>query len=763
MKNLILFIAVSVFNFAHASSTPGQVLLDNFGAVCPSTGNWTGLALSDARSLMNTLEQLKNDPDCQTVSGAISKLGNLESKLALLNSNYSNQIEIAKLEAQEIELLSQISGQTDAGIISGLETSLRAIQLDKAGLVAMDSAYADYNGTEVKNIFNQILISTNSAYSAIAANQLCLDKNPNLLASAASLSGSVAAAAGSINPAFGYGIATVTDFIGNTVNYFRDRGYNRSIRNIANGSTVIQGFQCALEAMTNRWCDVQEAHKFLTFESSYDPTGDENDELAIISNLYDKDIPVFLNWLEKVKAGAPASNSADAGRRETVYYREASLRAFRSKGEGWFSENKKLYDLASNNREKYNVIRTVINNVRQNLDGRGPNPLVDIHPASYAPYYLLGLSKIPTTQSGNAIDFNNFDPFTQWPNGTYTPDFQLMITLYNAWINQAQRRVTQELNQVLQPDPLQILSIYGERTSNVWKQSPAQALQNILVFIEENKPEKRNETSFNELYETTIQKLIKINDAVLGNFVFDASGCGDVDPEEPEEPVPSDEIDITDILENADNSLPKTCDKLRQALEIIFEEAQLEFGPIVFKNRLETIIRVAIDEYIQTTNPEEQGHIAQLLAADSYLDVLALVSGTDDKALIMADIENAKGITLSNMSNFASTFGSYINTLLFNNHSYVTHPDPVISSSYRKRRAKMCFLLASLPEWPSAIKKKYCLGMQLESLFPGGPSSEVLTEDLLNRPFSKRSCLYREYLEHSKIYQDWGIILEGKR
>jgi len=767
---MYLVICLSSFSTAMASSTPGQALLDNFSATCNTNRNWTSAALADARSLMNTLEQIKNDPDCQSVSGAISQLGNLENKLSILNSDYGYQIDIAKLESQEIELLSQISGQTDVGIISDLESSLRSLQLEKAGLIAMDGAYTDYNANEVKNIYAQVLASSNSAYNAIASNSLCLGKNGNLLASAASLSGSIAATASTINPAFGYGMAAVTDFIGSTINFFRDRGYNNSIRRIANGSTVMQGFKCAMESLTSRWCDINEAERFLNFESSYDPNSTENDDLAVISKLYDKDIPVFLNWLEKVKAGAPASNSADAGRRETIYYREASLRAFRSKGEGWFSENRKLYDLAQTSADKYSVIRTIINGIHGSLENRGPNPLIDIHPANYAPYYLLGLTSIPVDGSGSPIDFGNFDPFKNWPNGAYKPDFQLMVTLYDAWITQAQRRVTQELNQVLQPDPLQILSIYGERTSNVWKQSPADALANILKFIQDNKPEKKSDATFNELYDTTIDKLVKINDAVIGNFAFDMQGCGD--PEEPGEDG-NPEVDqtqelggtqtIEDVLADIERNSPKTCDKLKKALEIIFEQAQLEFGPIVFKNRLETIIRIAIDEYIQTADPSVQGHLAQLLAADSYLDVLSLVSGTDNRALIREDMMSAKRVSLNNMINFGETFGSYINSLFKNEQNLILSPDEDISGPANDFRARMCFLIASLPEWPRTIKKSYCIGYQLNRLTPGGPESPILTEDFIASGFGNRSCVYREYLEQSKIFQDWGIILQTKK
>lgn len=741
---------------AMAEAVPGQVLLDYFGSTCRSQGNWTKLALSDARSLINTLESLKEDDDCKSVAGAITKLGSLENKLSTLDSDYADQIEIAKLEGQEIELMSQISAVTDPSIISQLEESLRAIQLEKAGFVAIDELSSKYNGGELKNLYSQIVNSTESAFNSIVSNQLCLDNNPSILSAATSLSGSVAASAAFVNPALGLGLATVTDFIGTTIEYFRNRGYNSSIRNIANGSTVLEGFKCAMESLSNRWCEIKDAEKFLKFEEEISRDASVRSELSIISNIYDKDVPVLLHWLEKVKAGAPASNSADAQRRTGIYYREASIRAAKSKGEGIFSENSPLYDSASSNAEKYSVIKSVVLGIVNDLGDHG-GPLVDVYSKQFAPYYLLGLDEIPN-RSGVNINFSNFNPFKDFPGGNYTPSFQKLMSQYNLWVEIAQKKVTQELNLVLQPDPLQILSIFNERTSNVWKQAPAKALENIINFITENKPDHVNDTTFENLYETTISRMDNISKAVVGDFDLPDS-C------EQENLTGSilEENIILNEVEKAKNILvASNCNKLRRALEIIFEEAQLEFGSIVFKNRLETIIRVAIDKYIQTSEGENRNHIAQLLAADSFLDVLSLVSGTDNYSRIKMDLKKAKPIALNNMISFGNVFGGQINSLFYQNNYWVNSNDPTIAETYKENRAQMCFLLSSLPKWPQSVNMNYCYGMKLEAMISGGPETATIDFKYLNQPFAKRSCVYSDYLRKSKIYEDWGINLQGK-
>jgi hypothetical protein len=359
------------------------------------------------------------------------------------------------------------------------------------------------------------------------------------------------------------------------------------------------------------------------------------------------------------------------------------------------------------------------------------------------------------TATGTPLYWGSFDPFTQWPTGSYVPNYQTLVTRYKTWMSDTQVRMTQELNLVLQPDPLQILSTYSERTSNKWKSSPKDAVKNILKFIKQNRPTEDYENNeFGELYKSTILKLENIDKAVFGDFIVNTSSC-DVSSDEEDG---TREPDLGDTIESVLRpQLIDECDKLSKSLEIIFEEAKLEFGVIVFKNRLETIIRIAIDSYIQNNDNADHDHIATLLAADSYLEVLEMISGTDNYAKIKFDLQKAKPIALRNMTAFTNTFGGHINSLFRSNEKWVNHKDPTIAKTYRDDRAHMCFLLASMPEWPRKVMKKYCKGMKLESMQSGGPETETISNEFLSLPYAQRNCVYSDYLEKSKIYQDWGI------
>lgn len=742
LKFSAILLSSCIFTGALAEEIPGKALLDYFQATCPSQGNWTQMALNDSRQLINTLQTLKDDPDCASAFSSLDQLRTIEEDLGLIKSNYTQDVEIAKLEAQEAEILTQISKVSEASIVLELESSLRSIQIDKAALVAASAQRKPYIDKNLPALYSGIISNTKSAYSNLTSNQKCIMNNPGILNSATALSSSIAATTAMVNPALGIGLASVTDFIGETIQYFKNRGTVANIRKVAQGSYVIQGLKCALESLTNHWCEMTDASEFLKYESSFNRESVRNSELKKISNLFDKDIPVLLNWLKQVKSGAPASNSADAGRRSNTFTREASVRSARAKGEGVVSENRPLFELAGTRNGKYDIVKTIVKSLAGPSGGSrfgssdAATPLSEIYDTNTASYYLIGIERADIPKQGQfEIQFDKFDPFTQWPGGgAYTPSLQTINSQYEKWLVRAERRVSQELNLILQPDPLQILTTFYERSGNIYKVSPQTALNNIIDFVSTNQESFFFGSVYDELYSTTVSKLENIRNAVVGSLEA---------PSECQEGAPN-------LVE---------CDRLRKALEIVFDQAQLGFGTVVLKNRLDTVVRIAIDNYVSHSGDLESSAVARLLAADTYLDVLSQVSGTDDLARISMDLRGAKATTYKNMNLFGKVFGFHINQIFKKDQRNINSDDEMISELFKDERAQMCFLLASLPKWPKKIKKSYCYGMQLKSENPDAPSSVVIDATFLKSKFSKRSCVYRDHLKKQKIYQNWGIKL----
>lgn len=759
---LILLITFTTLSTSMAESIPGDSLLNFFSSTCTSLGGYTSAALNDARALMETLKSIRDDGDCKSVSGAISQLGNLESKLLQLDNEYYKHLEVAKLEAQEIELMAQIGKTQDPLSIDLLRSSLTQVQIDKASYLADERLRIEYDGGKLRNVYTQIIKSTSTAYNTIVSNQLCLKNNPGILSAATSLTGTIAASTALINPALGFGIAGLTDFIGNTIEYYKDKGYNSQIKYIADRSTIPIGLTCALETLTNRQCDIDDAKKFLAIEENINQTkrnyesNSQIENLKKVSKLFDIDVPVILDWFEKVQAGAPASNTADSSRREEMFSKQMAIKVARSRGEGLFSENENLFNAETNPKLKYQYIKSVIINLGSSSDRGGgfishsssgsSNPLFDIYSMEYAPYYLLGLDAPIRNDFGSIKSFSDFDPFLEWPNGQYVPDFKILITRYQEWLSLAEDKVNQKLFTTLQPDPLKILADYKDITSNTYKRSPHAALQNILAFLNSNRPDDKDYPIIASIFNSTIDKLKRINQAVIETFKNE-SNCLMVRKQD-------EYVSVIDIPE---------CNSHLKIIKTVFEEAQLESGKQVMKNRLESSLRIALHQFILQTDPkdEENNQIAQFLAADTFLDQLKRINGKSNPALIMADLDMADVTTQNNLNNFGFVFGEIIRNNMANSQNQFLSNDPDISKPYRKTRAKLCLLLAAIPDWPQTGAGgllQYCEGLSLQDL-QDGPQTPIITRDLIDAPLSKRKCIYRDYQRKNKIFKEWNIKL----
>ncbi len=716
----------------NAADYVGKDLLNYFSSTCPSQGDWTKLVTSDAEALITILDNLKNDPDCVSAAGSIAQLGGLATKMSQLQTSSQRKIDIEKLKAKEIELSSQIGQTSDPDVISDLQAAIREVQIEKAMLLAEDSSKNKLAGENIGDTYSQIVLSTNQFYKTIANNYKCLDKNPRILSSVTSLVSSIGSGVALVNPALGIGLSAVSEILGTTVEAVRIGSVNRRIRKISDGTLINSGFKCALESLSNRWCELSDARKLLDFKFSLiKKTDSERGYLSAVT-LYDRKIPSFLDWLSKVRAGAPAATESDASRHAVVYERLKIVQVASSKGDGTLTEFKKRYEdpTTITNQDKYNVIRQVVNKLSGSCtggysvssDSNITNPLFDIYSNSLAPYRLLGLTSIPR-DNGQMIGFCDFDPFTQWPNGTYVPSYESIEKEYADWIKAATILVNREFTQVLQPDSLGVLSSAFERTSSKWKISPKQAIDEIQTFLQNNRPNSFETSAFRKIYEDIETRLKLISDTLTDALVIQTT-------------TPA------------------------KAIDAIFNAADLQFGTVVFNSRLDMTVRIALDEYFKKSKPEDQNIAAQMLAMESYLETLRKVSGKDSDELVMLDIQNAQKGALSNMRNFVDVFAKNINQLLKNNNKkIIATSDQSQTSIDVEDQTRICVLLSSMPQLNKKIDMSLCHGKKLAAMIKGGPETTTINENYLKEPFSKRNCSYRDYIRKSKIYREWDIKL----
>ncbi len=727
------------------SKVPAADLLAYFSATCPSQGEWTRAALGQAQSLMTAFRSIQDDPDCKTVSGAVGELQILNNRIVDLQNVATTQSQVNGLKKQEQDLMLQLSNTSDPALQLAIATQLSTVQ---AGLVgAMGAAEADqqYARPQQAELLTQVVQSTNTVLSQAINNQSCLMKKPNILPALASLGSSVASAVSTVNPILSMGIAAFTELLGQTIEYFRKRPIARSIRRISD-SMAVTAYSCVLESLSSQWCMADDAERVVRMKADArtHPIGDGR--LVSAVRLLDREIPAFLGWLDTLRAGNKPANESDAARQQEVFDRDARVRSAPPLAAGTLQQARQIFDSASDNEGRWRVMKKAVNDIYAKFTVVSPfgrNPLSDILQEPFARYFLLGLSEteVPRNSTG-VISFDQFDPFTQWPRPgqVFTPNLDIVDTQAEAWADLARQRVSREMAMILQPDALRTLSEAFDSSSNAYKVSARDALRTLRVFLVDRGSQTFANAPFRRIYFDTIEKLQAIEaqiDAISPaalaasqNGQFSSSISTDLTPEQ-------------------------------QTLATIYGIANLQYGSGFIRGRMEMAMRLALMQLFASLSPADQNVAAQILASDRFLDVLQRVSGTDNLAVILSDIQKSKPVTQETLQAFANLFDSNIERVLKHQRKQEHDVGGESGRSYRRVRAELCLQLLAVPKWPRQVSQELCDGMQLDPVIAGGPSSVKIDDSVFNKPHNERACSYRDYMRLSKIYQDWHSTPAG--
>ncbi len=716
MKKLVSTVLLSTLSFnALAEGIPAEQLFNYFSANCRTQGEYTRAAAADSMALMRSLQAIASDEDCKSISGAISQLDLLNQQIARAEKLNQTQVQLASINAKEQELLLQLSNTSDADVQASINSILRDLQVERAGIIGTEGAVKDLQQPDQMSIMTSLVSISNAAFTQISKNEKCVNKNPQILTSITSVVAAVGAAASVVNPALGLGLAAGATFLGQTVEAVRINGLNRKIRRIADTSIAMEAYKCAIETMSYRYCDMNDAESFLRFKAKQRQRNFSQGELARAIRLNDREIPVLLNWLDKVRAGVKPSTISDSDRQKLVFQRDSMVRAAEALGYGVIEENRRLYDQTAI-KDRWSLIRTLI--VRLIPSMSESNPLYDVFPITQGMYFLAGIedpNQIPRSESGSYIAMDFWTP-------TISPTLDQLKEQYFKWVELARVRVNRELTNVLQPDTLQTLTSAYDRSDNNWKLSPMDSLKNINEFLKTLPPETNSLPVFKRVYADTLERLEIIYQAV--------------------------EDGVIQSDDRIANNTP---------LQTVYDTAQLTFGVIVLQTRLEMIIRQSVLRMIENSTPEDQTWAAQVLAADRFTEVLSKMSGTENLALIQADINRAKPMTISNLDAFSEVFGKNMNRILKRLYKEEMKSTGTIAKAKRQTRTDFCYLLITSPTWPRKVKFKWCEGLQIQSIIPGGPKGQLITEKLKEADFSNRACIHRDFFRDSKIYERWGI------
>jgi hypothetical protein len=726
------FSSVFLSSRANADATAStQQILSTFSASCPSQGQWTQNALNQSLNLVAILEAVKNDPACQSVNGALTQLNSLSNRIAQV-STQSVAIQINNLKNQESSLLLQLASTTDPNVQYEIQSTLSTIESTLASFYVSDPQTANTSAVET-NALTDFTSGTQIILSQLAANQTCLLAHPNILTGIASLAGSVASA--TLSAGASLATSAAVSIVNSVVEYVRENKLQKKI-NVFADANAVAAYECALESISNYWCSAEDAKKIIQFkENSLTPAAVRSRQgtLQKPSNfwsgvsLLDYDLPIFVNWLNQVRSGNPATTQPEGDSQSKEFTRQEDVLTAQSESAGIFNGGATLFNKkiqAGDTQGAWTIEKSLISAYIAKIGGGSsifggsssstPNPLFDIYSSTCAPYVMLGLSQSqwPVDPNSHACDlFETFNPFTNWPipNAPFAPSLDAVIKNTDLWINAAQQTVQAELTQVLQADPRSIFQDAVDPDQH--GRSPAIAIQHFIDFLTAQK-------DVGGYLADTINRLTEIQTQI--NSVIEHGS----DP---------------------DNSFSKTM------VSTIYDEAQLQYGPTLFQGRLQRAFHNALNQLITSGTGVDTSTGAQLLASDDLISQLQSISGQSNYFLMDQDVGKSQELSENTLMGFSKTFGQAIGVAL-ETYSKLGMTDAG-SSKYRKSKSALCLMLLSIPEWPSQIPTNLCVGEQIPAEISGGPASAKIDPSTFTLPHEQRACLYRDYVRSSDIYQ----------
>ncbi|MBX9767489.1 MAG: hypothetical protein K2X47_09485 [Bdellovibrionales bacterium] len=740
----------------HAGGTE-QVsdLYSFFQASCPTQGEWTKKALNHTQSLISVFKSIQNDPDCKTLSGAISQLDFLALRLYDLQGNTSER-EILALKKQQQTLLLQFSSNPSPEILPIIEQSLQTNQATLAQYLGYQDADRSVYRTSDGQMLRNLVISSNVLLTQAVANRTCLMKNPSVLSGISSVVGAVTA--GALTSGASIGVSAAVNLFGSVLDFLRQIRIAGKINSLVQNMAA-PAYDCVLESLTSQWCGAQDALSVIGAKTSALVGADSEDQVWYGLKILDRDLPIILHWLGTVEAGVDPTNQGQGNRQNKVLIRRQLVQSARPLGLGTINEKEILFNQAGTDLQKWIVVRTGIQDLLTSIgisngnsyvistSGSTPasNPLLDVNSADYAPYYLLGLKQdqVPRSNSG-IVSFLSFDPFSNspqfgWPVGLppYKPDLKTVKEQFLLWLKEAQNQVTNEFAAVLQSDPARVLS---DGATPLGRRAPVKSLKRVSDFLE---GEIALGSGVNQkIYSDTVLRLKNILSEV--DLVVNQTGSGF----------------SRSSCDEVGRPLPLTFQEAAaRALACIYKQAQLEYGTVFIQGRIERSVRIKLNALLLSGQISNPALSAKLLASDDILKDLSAYSGSSSLLLMTRDAEKSQEITNANLQGFVELFGKNISQVL-KRRTEMEKQLGASGKSYAKSRAEMCLMLLAVPEWPKNIPRDFCLNVQLPSVFPGGPQSITLTANHFTKPHSERACHYRDYQRESLIYQNYRTELD---
>lgn len=732
----MLFFLVAKVAFADKVAQINQ-FLRYFGANCSVYGQWSQEASKTVNSLIGTLQAINDDPNCRGMAGAINDLKLISFNLNYLASpNNSTDQQLLALENRKRELFFMLSQPLSASEKQAIQLDLRTTQL----------SIAEYRGYQKGDFENErfrtrtratqaTIAATNAVFNRLSANESCWVNHPGLLQDVAGLGVAVGqvAAIGTTNMETSLIVGAGMNLVANIVDFFQRKKMQYPINKNATAieSTAIT---CAMETMANQYCGAKDTDIAIALVAEALTTRNSEDEAWTSIRLIQREIPNITSWLEIVMAGSTPANSANAQQRQDIYEKEQKLKSTKDFVMGLIAEKKAYIDQIQVPAKRWIELKSMVAEIVGEIYGNpigmnfgssgGPNPLTKRFDRNSALYFLVGILD-PPKMNGMIFGFESFDPYAPNPVAVVDPNLnsEKIFLAFKTWYDDIYESFLSEKNRILIDDPLMVFAQAYPRTlsGNQKGLSPRHSLMEVINFLKNKKMVKFSSSSLQIVYADTIAKL-------------------------------------ENILSQIDEVMLKSKDP-EQALDVISKEAKLDKGVSFLKSRMEFFVKIMVEELI-LTSPDTDPKKVQLLAAYDVIEYLQQYLGSPSLQKMQADAKNAQSIVSASMLNFVETFAEPINSSLYRYDHLMSRLKESLDGPNAYAKTIMCLNLVSMPEIHTNVSFSQCLGVRLNSVFKGGPSSATVDTTFASLPFEDRVCNYRNFQRRNNVYQ--SLLREGR-
>ncbi len=705
-----------------------------FGSQCNSIGNYSQNAINVGNTMIATFRKLLEDPKCSNSQGLIDSLYNFQTQL---RSSYASfkESQVIELERRIEDLTMALNSVTDPVLLSQIISQLSSARLQ---LISAKSSYeADetiYNRSRKLDGYYVAASSLKQMFQKLPDIQFCSDNYLNF--SNQIISNGLNVASYFVNPGLSSAMSGLAVLTNTAIDAIVEVARNRRLAKL-NEIMLPTALSCSVEVLTNMYCETIRAEKIIKKYSDYE---ENNMELWRGIPFIFRKLPPLLEWMEYLRAGAPASDSYDSQRRIDVLRNEAYLKELKQRVDGFISNTDIEIPTVGENLDSY--IMNKANEVVTLL--RSSQAILTINGNDFLPFRLLGFSEIPSCDfQGRISPCSSLIVFkTYYSNGTgklgYTfalSDWSNIKRIYLDVYREAVNFVNGQLARVVNEDQEIVLTRAFEGYRG--KESPYKIIQDLISYLNGAKQYlSKNNTDDN--YSPQILNIESTQ--VILTEVLDLL---DKWKKSGRVLIPGGTLTPNGLNQEAGELLNK-----------IYEKLKLDTGDRFFLERVKGAIRW--DIIARVNNGDFDKELIQIIQLNNN-NVISDITAYKlfDLQEMINDIANAKGILKGTLDTFfGETEKFYLRSLDLIDERNLDHT----------LKEKICIhLLSSNFFTKKKIGEKFlahCIGKRFDSIFTNANlfirfDDYIKSNGDYNSSFDDRVCLFNKFMREVSIREQF--------